>query len=52
MRRYTVHLMTPYCSWGRIEADSKEMAIRICKQDKPKELDPGEPIQFLAMEEE
>jgi hypothetical protein len=49
---FTVHLMTPCCTWTRVEANSKEEAIQNCKQEIPEELDPNDPTHFVAMEEE
>ena len=30
MKTYTVHLLTPYCSWEGVEAKSQKEAMRKC----------------------
>lgn len=38
--KYTVYLMTPYCAFAEVEADSEEEAIAQC--DYPPEFDLNE----------
>lgn len=51
-RRYTVYLLTPYCTWEDVRASSKKEAIKICQENFPNELDGNEVAQFHVMEEE
>ena len=48
--KYTVHLMTPYCTWEGVEADSEDEAIKKC--DIPPEMDGNERCTFVADEED
>ena len=53
MPKFTVYLMKPVVSWEGIEADSEKDAIAQC--ESVPEVDicfDGEPMQFLAVEEE
>lgn len=50
MSKFTVYLMTPYCTWENVEAKDEDEAIRKC--DSPPEFDWTEPHTFLAVEEE
>jgi hypothetical protein len=51
-RRYTVYLLTPYCTWEGVEASSKKEAVGICQGSSPNELDGNEVTRFYAMEED
>lgn len=50
MPLYTVHFMTPFCSYEGIEAGSEDDAIAQCFI--PAEFDANEPCVFVAIEEE
>jgi hypothetical protein len=47
--KYTVHLMTAYCSWEDIEAKSEAEAIE--KVQYPPEFDCNDQHTFVAIEE-
>lgn len=46
-RRYTVYLLTPYCTWENVEASSKKEAIEMCQENSIEGV-----TRFVAMEEE
>jgi len=48
--RFTVHLMTPYCTWENVEAKDEDEAIKKC--EIPPEFDGNEPHSFMTSEEE
>jgi hypothetical protein len=48
MKKFTVHFMTPYCSWENVEAKDEDDAIRQCQV--PAEFDANEPGSFLAVQ--
>jgi len=50
MPKFTVHLMTPYCTWGNVEAKDEDEAVRKC--GTPPEFDLNEPFSFVAVEEQ
>ena len=50
MPKFTVHLMTPYCTWEGVEAVSWKEAIKKCHI--PPEMDGNERCAFVADEEE
>jgi len=49
LKKYTVHFMTPYCTWEGVHARSKKEAIDKCPI--PSEYDMNEPGMFSAIEE-
>ena len=49
MPKFTVHLMTPYCSWEDVEAKNRKEAIDKCHI--PPEFDCNDPFVFTAVEE-
>lgn len=50
-KNYTVYLLTPYCSWEGVKAETKEEAISKCSI--PYEVDTsGQPVKFVAVEED
>lgn len=50
MKKFTVHFMTPYCTWEGVEAKSKKEAIKKCSV--PDEHGMNTPGSFMAIEEE
>lgn len=50
LKRYTVHFMSPYCSWYGVQARSMKEAISKCPI--PPEYDMNEPGHFIALEED
>lgn len=50
MKKFTVHFLTPFCSWGNIEARDAGEAIHQCQV--PDEFDGNLYCQFVAIEEE
>lgn len=52
MKKFTVFIMTPHCSFEDVEASSEEEAIRLASNSIEAEyLNPSEPCQYLAVEE-
>ena len=49
MSKFTVHLMTPYCTWEGVDAKSKKEAILKC--EIPPGFDFNEPSTFVAFKE-
>ena len=49
MSKYTVHMMTPYCSWENVEAKNKKEAIDKCHI--PPTFDCNEQFMFTAIKE-
>lgn len=49
MAKFTVHLMTPYCTWEDIEAADEDAAIRKCALEKG--FDCNEVQSWLACHE-
>lgn len=50
MPEFTVHLMTPYCTWEEIEAKDEDEAIAKCAQEKG--FDCNEVQTWLATSED
>ena len=49
LKKYDVHLMTPFCSWENIEAEDERSAIAQCHCSQWPDENDG-PISFLAFE--
>lgn len=50
MKKFTVHLMTPYCSWEGVTAKDEKEAIAQCTM--PEEFDYGcDAYTLIAIEE-
>lgn len=50
MKKFTVHFMTPYCSWEHVEAENQEKAIESIGTSEF--FDANEPFMWVASEEE
>jgi len=48
MKKYDVHLMTPFCSWENIEAEDERGAIAQCSSEVWP--DQYEPVSYLVIE--